>query len=171
MTRLSWSRVVVLALAAGCYQGAFVQAGLGLVRPQPWNWAEMGVRGGFWAVGMAGVVAMQSAGWFFPRDEREGRAIVRTAMTTGDLPPDARVDAWRPVLAQEIRELRLGRWITVPFMALVAVLVAAAAMGNDDPGVSVLAIALGGFVGVPLRLLHLRRKRAEALLAQVDARQ
>jgi hypothetical protein len=160
----------MVALVGGCYQGAWVQSALGLIHHEPWNWAEMALRGGTWAIGMAGFLAIQAAGWFFPPDEREGRAMVERALAAGELPPIARVDAWRPVLAREIRELRLGRRIVVPFMLLVAAFVAASAVANDnDPGVWALAIALGGFAGVPLRWFSVRQQRAEALLARVPA--
>jgi hypothetical protein len=115
------------------------------------------------------VSGLARIGWFPSRGDSEGRALLRDALATGELPLDARPSAWATLLEGEIRELAKGRWVTATLALSVALLVAAAAVTTGDPGVWALAIALGGFVGVPLRLLNLRKERAEGLLARVLA--
>ena len=164
-----WTRTAVLVLSGGAYAGGGIQALRCLSDSEPWSWAEMLESGGVWAVGMILVSGLARIGWFPSRGDSEGRALLRDALATGELPLDARPSAWATLLEGEIRKLAKGRWVTATLALSVALLVAAAAVTTGDPGVWVLAIALGGFVGVPLRLLNLRKERAEGLLARVLA--
>lgn len=61
------------------------------------------------------------SGRLLPPDRREGRAMVRAALDAGEPPPGARGDAWRRLLAKEVRELRKSRWTGV-LLLLVALL-------------------------------------------------
>ena len=90
-------------------------------------------------------------------------------MATGDLPPDARRQAWATLLEGEIRELAQSRWVTIVLALSLAGLVVAAPVVNDDPEVWALAAGLTAFVVVPLRWLARRKERAEALLVRVCA--
>jgi hypothetical protein len=167
--RRFWAETVYFALDGGAYVGAGVQAVNCLVSGEPWNWVGMLLAGGTWAAGMTLFAGLQRVGCFPSRGDREGRALLRTALATGALPADARPSAWATLLESEIRELNRARWATLVLGFTVTALVAVAAGVLDDSAVSALAIALGGFATVPFRVLKLRRERYEALLAQVPA--
>jgi hypothetical protein len=151
------------------YLGGGTEALSCLLLGEPWNWAEVLVSGGVWAFAMLLVAGAQRRGWFPLRGDREGRTLLRTALATGELPPDARHHAWETLLEAEIRELGQSRWVTVALALTLSGLVLAAAVVNEDRGISAFAIALSGFVSLPFRLLTLRKRRAEALLARVLA--
>jgi hypothetical protein len=163
-----WARTSVLVLYGGVCVGGSTQAVRTLISRDPWSWTEMFVSGAVWTVGLIALTGLTRTAWFPSRGDREGRSLLRTALATGELPPDARPHAWVPLLEEEIRDLALLRWVIGALGLTVVGLVLAAAGVHNDQGVSALAIAVGGFLGLPLRLLSLRKERAEALMAQVD---
>jgi hypothetical protein len=164
-----WTSAVLLAVYGGAYVGSCAQALRTLITRHPWSWSEMLLSSGTWTVGMLLASGLLRAGWFPSWGDREGRTLVRTALATGELPPDARRSAWATLLEAEIRELRQRRWVALASALTVTGLVAGAAVVTGDQGVWYLAIALGGFASTPFRLLKVRRERAEVLLARVVA--
>ena len=162
--------MTVVALAGSCYAAAGREAAVGLLRRTEWNWAEVAVYAGVWVLGIGAFAGMLRAGWLPSWGDRDGRAMLQTALETGELPPGARPAAWRRLLMQELDEARHGRWVAGFFMAGVAVLVVAAAVVVNDNAWTlwVLAVGLGAFVVVPVRSLSGRAERAEALLARLD---
>jgi hypothetical protein len=133
----------------------------------------MFLSGGVWSIAMAGVAGAQRAGWFPSWGDPEGRKMLREALSTGELPPGARPDAWRRLVRQDLDDARQGRWFAGLFMALVAVLVAVAAVLENDNAWTlwVLAVGLAAFIAVPVRSLSRRAERAQKLLARLDAAQ
>ena len=165
-TRRRWAFVIA---AGATYVGAGQGAARALLRSEAWDWAGMFLYGGIWAITMVAVAGALQAGWFPAPREAAGRDLVCSAIDTGALPDDARPEAWRRALAEELRQLRQSRWVAGALMLLVAACVAAAAVGTGDPLVGVLAAGLAGFTALPDRWLSRRAGRAEALLARVDA--
>ena len=163
---------LVGVLVGATYVGAGNQAIRSLIGRDPWNWLELLLHGGAWALGMGIVAVMLRAGWIPSWGDAEGRAMLRDALRTGELPPGARPEAWRRLLKQEVDETRQLRCLGVSLLALNAVLVAvAAAVVNDNAWTLwALAVALGALLVIPVRRLGVRAERAEALLARLDPR-
>lgn len=163
--------MVAVVLVGACYVGAGNQAVRSLIGRDAWNWLESLLYAGVWALGMGVVAGLLRAGWLPSRGDAEGRAMLEDALRTGELPPGARRDAWHRLLDQEVEEARQLRLLSLFFMPLNAVLVAAAAaVANDDaPELWLLAVALGAFVVVPARALRRRAEQARTLLARLDA--
>jgi hypothetical protein len=169
--RAPWGWTVGVSLVGGCYAAACGEALAVLIRRTEWNWVEVGLHVGLGALGIAAAVGLQRAGWLPAWGDRDGRAMLQTALETGAVPAGARTDAWRRLLRQEADDARQGRWLAAAFMAPVAVLVAAAALVAKDGTWTLwaLAVVLAGFTPIPVRWLARRQQRAEALLARLDA--
>lgn len=162
-------RAAVVASAASCYAAAGAQAVESLTSQEPWDWVAMLVNWALYGVMAAVIALLVRAGSFVPADVREGRALVATAVRTGELPAGARSDVWLPLLAQEEREARRARRVTFLLSQVIAALVAVAALVADGsvPGVWALAGALAVFAVLPIGWLGRRARRAEGLRAAV----
>lgn len=101
--------------------------------------------------------------------------LLRKALLTGKLPPDADRATWRPLLEKAVSNHRSDVWFYV-FFALVIVLVNAFALSElDDPGPGIIAVVLvisvaiaGGWAGIPYLIRRRQHRSAQRFLSQFD---
>jgi hypothetical protein len=174
-----WRFPLLFGLSIGLGYGALGQAVHGLLDHQRWNWADMAVSGGLWAVictptwWLSHRAARRAVdrGWLSPSPARRARdeqvGLVKPAIDAGALPRDADPDVWRPALRGVARELNGLRWTAGGLLALAALIGAAAAVGNHNAwpvwAVAVLFAAEGV---AAFRWLGRRRHVVRRLLAE-----
>jgi Flp pilus assembly protein TadB len=129
---------------------------------------------------LRGVTALVIAGlttWRFVRTRRSvggaaGFTMLRTALKTGDLPPDVPLNGWREELDRRERTLRRNRWyvpVLCGVLALFGVFIVLTAGHGAAAGWLLVAIAvvLGA---VALIRTEQVLPRIESLRSQLDAR-
>lgn len=98
--------------------------------------------------------------------------LLRRALLTGKLPPDADRATWRPLLEKAVSNHRSDVWFFA-FFALVVVLVNVLTLSElDDPGPGVIAVVVaislvvaGGWVGIPYLVRRRQHRSARKFLA------
>jgi hypothetical protein len=174
-----WGLLLVLGVAGGVFVGSFQQAVLGLVRGEPWNWAEMAVYVVGWAV--LGPPAMWLAWRAVDRSIRQRsrstpvgparRRFAEPAMRSGALPVDAEPELWRRVLTAEVRQWNGLRWLAAVYAAVVAGLTGlAAVVANDNAwGVWIFALIVAAVGLVAFRWSRRQLRIARRLQAALPA--
>lgn len=176
-----WRVWLILSLSIGVYYGAVQQSVHGLLSHERWNWTDMAVYGGAWAVvwlpaqlsGQAAARRLLDRGWISKsparrRRDREER-LIKPAIDAGTLPPGAEPEVWRPALRAQARELNLARWLTAVGLTAVAGLVGAAAevANNGALGVWAVAFVVSAEGLAACHVLGRRRRVVHRLLTQL----
>jgi hypothetical protein len=176
-----WRVWLPLALSVGIYYGGVQQSAHSLFSHERWNWTDMAVYGGTWAVlwfpawllGQAVARRGSNRGWISKTPARRRRdqeeRLVKPAIETGTLPPDAEPGVWRPALRGAARELNVLRWVTAVGLTVVASLIGAAAVANDNAwGIWAVAMVVMGEALVAFQLPRRRVRVIRRLLSELS---
>jgi hypothetical protein len=174
-----WRVLLPLSLSIGIYYGATQQAVHGLFSHERWNWTDMAAYAGAWTIlwlpatllGQAIARRGMDRGWVSKTPARRRRdreeQLVKPAIETGTLPPDAEPRAWRPALRGQARELNLLRWATAVGLTGLAALIGAVAATDNEWGVWAMAILVVAEGMAAFQLLGRRLRVIRRLLAQL----
>lgn len=176
-----WRFWLILSLSVGIYYGAVQQSLHGLLSHERWNWTDMAIYGGVWAViwlpvqllGQSVARTAIDRGWIrkSPARRRLDRAeqLIKPAIEAGMLPRDAQSQVWGPALLTAAQEVNSLRWVMGAGLTIVAGLVgASAALVNDNAlGIWVLAAVVVAEGAVAYQLPTRRLRVIRGLLAQL----
>lgn len=149
-----WRIWVPISLSMGIYYGSIQQSVHGLLSHERWDWTEMAIIGGLWAVlwwpaqllGQAFAQKCLDWGWVSKTPARrrrdEQQALIKPAIESGTLPADAEPEVWRPALRAAVHELNILRWTTMIGLAAMAGTIGAAATIANDNAWGVWAVAI-----------------------------
>jgi len=171
----------MVSLSVGIYYGAVQQSVHDLLDHDRWDWSDMAVLSGFWAViwlpaqflGQAVARRGVDRGWL-PKSPARRRQdaqehLIGPALKAGVLPPDVDPEAWRPALRAAARELNVVRWLTLVGLVGVAGLVGSAAMveNGNSSGVWGIAVLIGAEALLAFRLFGRQLRVVEGFEAQL----